>query len=76
MSPLTRREFMKTFGVGLASLVIAGCRLSSQNPPATKKPPKPTETPVITCYMVVTLHPHPHHPPTSLRRAISCAPAG
>jgi len=63
MSPLTRREFMKTFGVGLASLVIAGCRLSSQNPPSTKKPPKLTETPVITCYIAVPYTPTPTNPP-------------
>jgi hypothetical protein len=66
MSPLTRREFMKTFGVGLASLVIAGCKLSSQNPPATKRPPKPTETPVITCYIVAAETPTPTPPLSSL----------
>jgi hypothetical protein len=63
MSPLTRREFMKTFGVGLASLVIAGCKLSSQNPPATKGPPRPTETPFVTCYIAVPYTPSPTSPP-------------
>jgi hypothetical protein len=62
MSPLTRREFMKNFGVGLASLVIASCRLSTQNPPTTHIPPNPTETPMITCYAVVV----PTSTPTTL----------
>jgi hypothetical protein len=66
MSPLTRREFMKTFGVGLASLVIAGCKLSSQAPTSTKKPPRPTETPFVTCYIVMPNTPTPTPPTTSL----------
>jgi hypothetical protein len=54
MNPLTRREFMKTLGVGLASLVIASCKLSSQKPSSTSTPVKtPTSTQVITCYVPV-----------------------
>jgi len=56
MSPLTRREFMKTFGVGLASLIIAGCQLSTQK---SKPTPKPIETQVATCYIVVPLQATP-----------------
>lgn len=59
MSPLTRREFMKTFGVGLASLVIASCRLSVQKPTATKRPPRPTETAFVTCYIIAVETPTP-----------------
>jgi len=57
---------MKTFGVGMASLVIAGCKLSSQKPPVTRKTPRPTGTPVITCYIVVPETPTPTPPLSSL----------
>jgi hypothetical protein len=46
MSPLTRREFMKTFGVSLASLIIAGCRLSQLPPQSTSVPQNPLSTSV------------------------------
>jgi hypothetical protein len=46
MSPLTRREFMKTFGVSLASLIIAGCRLSQLPPQSTSLPQNPLSTSV------------------------------
>ena len=62
MSPLTRREFMKTFGVGLATFIIAGCRISDRGPQATQKPPQPTETPFVTCYMVIPNTPTPTAP--------------
>jgi hypothetical protein len=62
MSPLTRREFMKTFGVGLASLVIASCRRSSQDLKATQQSLRPT-TQVLTCYEVVLYTPAPTLPP-------------
>ena len=62
MSPLTRREFMKTFGVGLATFIIAGCRISNRGPQATQKPPQLTETPFVTCYMVIPNTPTPTAP--------------
>jgi hypothetical protein len=62
MSPLTRRDFMKTFGVGLASLVIASCRRSSQDLQATQQSLRPT-TQVLTCYEVVLYTPAPTLPP-------------
>ncbi len=48
MPPLTRREFMKTFGVGLASLILASCKPLAQEEAGTKTPtPLPI---VVACY--------------------------
>jgi hypothetical protein len=62
MAPLTRREFMKTFGVGLATFIIAGCRLSDRRPAKTVEPPNLLGTPGFTCYFVVYTTPAPTTP--------------
>jgi hypothetical protein len=67
MSSFTRREFMKTFGVGLASLVIASCKLSSQKPTSTKPQITPTPTEIIyTCYVIAEQTATPTPNPLSL----------
>jgi len=50
MPPLTRREFMKTFGAGLAALAIAGCRLRKQDPAGSKDALAPTPPIMVGCY--------------------------
>lgn len=42
---LTRRAFLRNLGITLSGLVLAGC----------SRRPRPTATPIITCYEMVVL---------------------
>jgi hypothetical protein len=57
--PLSRREFMKTFGVGLASFILASCQSNRQKPAEVEKTPTDPVPPMIGCYeptMVIPTH--------------------
>ena len=48
--PLSRREFMKTFGVGLALFILASCQSNKQKPAEVEKTPTDPVPPMIGCY--------------------------
>ena len=61
--PISRREFMKAFGVGLASFVLASCQSARQKPAEMEKTPTSPIPPMIGCYeptmVIPTLTPTP-----------------
>lgn len=54
MSNLTRLEFMRVFGIGLASLLMAGCKSVSKILQATQTPEEERII-VTTCYIMETV---------------------